>query len=81
LPRIHDKERTIGDEPTNPFTGGGFGATRRAVDPRSGEPLTVIPNEELVFPERLPIPEGSELVRVTSAGEEVLVRLFDPFAN
>jgi hypothetical protein len=55
--RIYTFDRGAGDR-TNPYTGWGFSATRRAQDP-AGNPLGVLDNQEVRLPKRVPLPPGA----------------------
>ena len=70
-------ERAADDGPTNPYTGWGFSATRRATD-AAGNQLGVLDNQELHLPgpDRLPLPPGSRLARVTPQGSESAIKTF-----
>jgi hypothetical protein len=60
--RIHSLDRKRGDH-TNPYTGWGFSATRRAVDGH-GDPLGVLDNQELRMPTRVPVRQGHQVATV-----------------
>jgi hypothetical protein len=70
-------KRTREDGTTNPYTGWGFSATRRATD-ASGCSLGVIDNQEVQLrgPRRWSLADGSRLSRVDANGNEAVLASF-----